>query len=114
MPPRRRPQSLLCASPFVLNATLPPLAEAVVRALARDVSAAWRRCQSAVVEAGATVATATTAPRGLRACRQHDDLGPDLRALVEVNDVLVDHADAAGRNALPDGPGLDRAVDAVE
>src|SRR5512139_4037701 len=38
----------------------------------------------------------------------------DRRALVEVDDVLVDHADAAGGNARAFGPRFDGAVDAVE
>src|SRR6267378_2498146 len=36
----------------------------------------------------------------LRARRQHDDLGPHRGALIEVDHILVDHADAAGGHAL--------------
>ena len=46
--------------------------------------------------------------------RQHHDPRPDRRALVEVDDVLVDHADAAGGNTPADGPRFDRAVDAIK
>src|SRR5207237_8993669 len=45
---------------------------------------------------------------------QHHDLGAGRRALVEIDDVLVEHADAAGRDAVADGPRLVGAVDAVE
>ena len=41
-------------------------------------------------------------------------LVPTVSRLVEVDRVLVDHADAAGRDTRADRPGLDRAVDAVE
>src|SRR5580698_7844868 len=44
----------------------------------------------------------------------NDDLGADLDAVVEVLDVLVAHADAAGGHILTDGPGLVGAVNAVE
>ena len=39
---------------------------------------------------------ASSAPRS-----DHDDLGADLDAAVEVDDVLVAHADAAGRHRVP-------------
>src|ERR1700694_581097 len=45
---------------------------------------------------------------------QHHDLGADRRALEEIDDVLVEHADAARRDVLADGPRLDRAVDAEQ
>src|SRR6185503_18851879 len=38
----------------------------------------------------------------------------DLDLLIEVDDVFVAHADAARRHRLADGPGLVRAVDAVQ
>ena len=41
-------------------------------------------------------------------------LAADLDPAVEVDDVFVAHADAAGRHLRADGPGLVRAVDAVE
>src|SRR4051812_30786784 len=44
----------------------------------------------------------------------HDDLGANPHALVEIGHVLVAHADAAGGNRSADRPGLVRAVDAVE
>src|SRR5882672_7338412 len=44
----------------------------------------------------------------------HHDLGADLDAAVEVDDVLIAHADAARGHLRADGPGLVRAVDAVE
>src|SRR5262249_16876246 len=74
------------------------------------------RRQCAGVVLAVTVAAETTGPKALalRARRQHDDLGANRCALVEVDDILVDHADAAGGNALPDGPWLDRAVDPIE
>jgi hypothetical protein len=46
--------------------------------------------------------------------RQHHDPRTHRRALVKVDDVLVDHADATRGNAPADGPRLNRAVDAVE
>src|SRR5688572_30868412 len=46
--------------------------------------------------------------------RQHLHLGADRHAVVEMDHVLVDHADAAGRDALADRMGLRRAVDAIE
>ena len=45
---------------------------------------------------------------------QHDHLGADADAAVEVDHVLVGHAEAARRYGLADGLGLVRAVDAVE
>src|SRR5215207_2182166 len=39
---------------------------------------------------------------------------PDRHAVIEVNHVLVQHADAAGGGGLPDLPGLVGAVDAEE
>src|ERR1043166_6137246 len=48
------------------------------------------------------------------AAAEHDPLGADRHALVEVDHVLIDHADAAGGDAAADGPGLGGAVDAVE
>src|SRR5262249_14985403 len=44
----------------------------------------------------------------------HDHLGADLDLAVQVDDVLIAHADTAGRHRLPDGPGLVRAVNAIE
>ena len=41
-----------------------------------------------------------------------DDPGADLGAAVEIDDIVVGHADAAGRNRLTDGVGLVGAVDA--
>src|SRR5436189_6352584 len=46
--------------------------------------------------------------------RQHHDPRTDRRALVEVDDILVDHADAARGNAPADGPRFIRAMDTVE
>jgi hypothetical protein len=46
--------------------------------------------------------------------RKHHDLSAEGRALVEVDDVLVDHANATGRDASADGPGLVRAMDSVK
>src|SRR5262249_506813 len=46
--------------------------------------------------------------------RQHHDLGADLDAVIEVDDVLVGHADASGCRAAADGRGSVGAVDAVE
>jgi hypothetical protein len=41
------------------------------------------------------------APMGsLKSRRKHRDLGADHRALIEVDDILVDHADAAGGYAF--------------
>src|SRR5450759_619444 len=45
---------------------------------------------------------------------KHHDPRTDRRALVKVDHVLVDHADAAGGNARADGPRFDGAMDAVE
>src|SRR5881394_1306140 len=44
----------------------------------------------------------------------HHHLGADLDLFVEVDDVLVAHADAAGRHRMSDRPRLVGAVDAVE
>src|ERR1700726_3707465 len=44
----------------------------------------------------------------------HDDPGADIDAAVEVDDVLVAHPDAAGRDVGADGPGLVGAVDAIQ
>src|ERR1035437_285966 len=46
--------------------------------------------------------------------RKHHDPRTDRRALVKVDHVLVDHADATGGNARADGPRFDSAVNAVE
>src|SRR5687767_202924 len=43
----------------------------------------------------------------------HHDPGAHLHAFVEVDHVLVHHANAPGGDCLTDGPGLVRAVDAV-
>src|SRR5215210_9208627 len=45
---------------------------------------------------------------------EDEDAGADRRALVEVDHVLVQHADAAGRDVGADRPRLGRAVDAVD
>src|SRR5262245_57333460 len=44
--------------------------------------------------------------------RQHHDLGTDLDAVIEVDHVLVGHADAPGGCAAADGRGRIGAVDA--
>src|SRR5262245_35688711 len=44
----------------------------------------------------------------------HHHLGAELHALIEVDDGLVAHADAARRHLRADGPRLVRSVDAVE
>ena len=46
--------------------------------------------------------------------RKHHDPRTDRRTLVKVDHILVDHADAAGGDALTDGPRFDGAVDAVK
>src|ERR1019366_9916062 len=43
---------------------------------------------------------------------EHHDPRANRRLLVEIHHILVDHANAAGGDALSDGPGLDRAMDA--
>ena len=45
--------------------------------------------------------------------REHDDFGADRGAVVEIDDVLVRQANAAGRDVGANGPGLIGAVDAV-
>src|SRR5436309_13034503 len=60
----------------------------------------------------ATPITTTAAAKPERS--DHHDLGADLDPLIEVDHVLVSHADAAGRDLGADGPGLVRAVDAIE
>jgi len=72
------------------------------RVAGRSISAALAR---------PTSTTRLKQPRSAGARGQHDDLVADRRSLVKVDDILVDHADATGRHALADGPGLDRAVD---
>src|SRR4051794_20254675 len=49
---------------------------------------------------------------GMRS-KDHDS-GTERRALVEVDDVLVEHTNAAGGDALTNGPGLVRPVDPVK
>src|SRR3954451_22862081 len=44
----------------------------------------------------------------------HDDLGADIDAAVEIDDVLVAHADAARGDVGADGPGFVGAVDTVK
>ena len=51
-------------------------------------------------------------PQSVR--RKHHDPRTDRRALVKVDHILVDHADATGGNARTDGPRFDGAVDAIE
>src|SRR3984893_14654003 len=46
--------------------------------------------------------------------RQHDHLGADVDAGVEVGDVVIGQADAAGGDVLADGVGGVGAVDAVD
>src|SRR5262245_7060074 len=46
--------------------------------------------------------------------RQHDHLGPDTDAAVEVGNILIGHPDAAGRHLATYGPRFVRAVDAVK
>jgi hypothetical protein len=45
--------------------------------------------------------------------RQDDDFGPLNGALVEVDHILVNHADAARRHVGADGLRLGRTVDAI-
>src|ERR1700690_2962461 len=52
--------------------------------------------------------------RGLESKSENHDLGADFYAAVEIDHVGIAHADAAGRDVVADGPGLVRAVDAVE
>ena len=42
---------------------------------------------------------------------RYDDPRADLRAPIQIDDVVVGHADAARRHRLPDRVGLVRAVD---
>src|SRR5260370_36104628 len=44
----------------------------------------------------------------------HDDLGADADAAIEIDHIVVAHRDAARRYVGADGPGLVGAVDAVE
>jgi hypothetical protein len=44
---------------------------------------------------------------------QDDNLGADLRAIVEVSDIGVGHADASGGDGIADGLGLVRTMDPV-
>ena len=44
---------------------------------------------------------------------EHDDFRADRRAVVEIDNVLVRQADAAGRDVGANGPGFICAVDAV-
>ena len=46
--------------------------------------------------------------------RQHHNAGADVHAAVEVGDVLVGQADAAGGHALADGVRRVGAVDAID
>src|SRR5262245_19035437 len=49
-----------------------------------------------------------------RLARQHDDAGADRAAQIELRDILVQHADAAGRHRLADRGRLVGAVDAEQ
>src|SRR5665811_2260581 len=78
-----------------------------------------RLCRAAATPVGSIPYTNKGLPiRWLRqltdARWQHHDLGADRRAVVEVNHVVVDHANAPGGNVLADGPWLVRTVDPVE
>src|SRR5215470_4734873 len=44
---------------------------------------------------------------------QHDDLGADVDAGKQVNDILVGHADTTGRDEFADGRGIVGAVNTV-
>src|SRR6476660_6541468 len=44
---------------------------------------------------------------------EHDDFRAERHARIEIDDVLVHHADAARRNSLADTVGLGGAVDAI-
>ena len=44
---------------------------------------------------------------------KHDDFRADWRAVIEIDDVLVRQADAAGRDVGANGPGFIGAVDTV-
>jgi hypothetical protein len=46
--------------------------------------------------------------------RQHDDLGADPHAIVEIDHIVIDHSNAAGGNVAPDLPWLVCAMDAVQ
>src|SRR5664279_5769239 len=48
-----------------------------------------------------------------RGLRQHDHLGADLHAIVEIGHVVVGETDAAARHVLADGGRIVGAVDAV-
>src|SRR6185503_3302298 len=47
-------------------------------------------------------------------CRKHFYLGSDRNPVVEMDDILVDHSDAAGRHAGANRLRLDCSMDAVE
>src|SRR5216684_7826655 len=81
----------------------------------------WSAAKRCVIRERPSRITRARFARSMRATRfsphprsQHHDLGADRRALVEIEHVLVEHADAAGRDAVADGPGLVGAVDAVQ
>src|SRR6516162_1117962 len=46
--------------------------------------------------------------------REHDDFGADRGSVVEINDVVIRQADAAGRDIGADGPRLVGPVDAIK
>ena len=46
--------------------------------------------------------------------RQHDHLGADLHAAVQVDHVVIGQADAAARHVLADGGRIVGAVDAID
>src|SRR6266566_806269 len=53
-------------------------------------------------------------PEGSCARGKHHHLGAYGRTLIEVDHILIDHADASGRDALAYRPGFDGAVNAKE
>src|SRR5258707_328519 len=63
---------------------------------------------------GANLIPIISRPPGSCARGQHHDFGADRRALIEVDDILIDHADTPGRDTLADRPGFDGAVNAKE
>jgi hypothetical protein len=50
----------------------------------------------------------------MRFGRHDNHLGPDVNAAVEIDDILIDHANTAARNAAADRRGLVGTVDAID
>src|SRR5215467_14418559 len=73
------------------------------------------QCGESVTRRRRTILLARSTPRHLRRLsRLHDDRRPDFCSVVEVDHVVVHHADAARRCSATNSPGLVGPVDAIK